>query len=45
MKARHRYDSWLTEKANKAIPAITRNIDHSILRGMMALLDAQTHEQ
>jgi len=30
MKAGHRYDSWLTEKVDKAIPAVTRNIDCSI---------------
>ncbi|CAI1861841.1 Uncharacterised protein [Serratia fonticola] len=30
MKAGHRYDSWMTEKVDKALPAITRNIDRSI---------------
>ncbi|MHA3363200.1 DUF4942 domain-containing protein [Yersinia enterocolitica] len=51
MKAGHRYDSWLTEKADKAMPAITRNIDRSIWRnlmlksGMMALMDAQARDQ
>ncbi|MBE0148627.1 DUF4942 domain-containing protein [Serratia sp. PL7] len=51
MKAEHRYDSWLTEKADKAMPAITRNIDRSIWRdlmlksGMMALMDAQARDQ
>jgi hypothetical protein len=51
MKAGHRYDSWLTEKVGKAIPAVTRNIDRSIWRdlmlksGMMALMDAQARDQ
>ncbi|ETS32579.1 restriction endonuclease subunit M [Photorhabdus temperata] len=51
MKAGHRYDSWLTEKADKAMPAITRNIDRSIWRdlmlksGMMSLMDAQARDQ
>lgn len=51
MKPRHRYDSWLTEKADKAMPAVTRNIDSSIWRdlmlksGMMALMDAQARDQ
>lgn len=62
MKAGHRYDSWMTEQVdnvsasnlgvdNKAMPAITRNIDCSIWRdlmlksGMMALMDAQARDQ
>lgn len=51
MKAGHRYDSWLTEKVDKAIPAVTRNIDRSIWRdlmlksGMMALMDAQARDK
>lgn len=51
MKSGHRYDSWLTEKTDRAIPAITRNIDRSIWRdlmlksGMMALMDAQARDQ
>ncbi|UYL03163.1 DUF4942 domain-containing protein [Pantoea ananatis] len=51
MKPGHRYDSWLTEKADKAMPAVTRNIDSSIWRdlmlksGMMALMDAQARDQ
>lgn len=51
MKAGHRYDSWLTEKADKAMPAITRNIDRSLWRdlmlksGMMALMDVQARDQ
>lgn len=51
MKAGHHYDSWLTENADKALPAITRNIDRSIWRdlmlksGMTALMDAQARDQ
>ncbi|NWC65224.1 DUF4942 domain-containing protein [Cedecea sp. P7760] len=51
MKSGHRYDSWLTEKADKAMPAVTRTIDRSIWRdlmlrsGMMALMDAQARDQ
>lgn len=51
MKAGHRYDSWMTEKVDKALPAVTRNIDRSIWRdlmlksGMMALMDAQARDQ
>jgi hypothetical protein len=30
MKAGHRYDSCLTETVDKAIPAVTRNIDRSL---------------
>ena len=51
MKLGHRYDSWLTEKADKAMPAVTRNIDSSIWRdlmlksGMMVLMDAQARDQ
>lgn len=51
MKSGHRYDSWLTEKADKAMPAVTHNIDRSIWRdlmlksGMMALMDAQARDQ
>ncbi|HDW2395912.1 TPA: DUF4942 domain-containing protein [Enterobacter cloacae] len=51
MKAGHHYDNWLTEKADKAMPAVTRNIDRSIWRdlmlrsGMMALMDAQARDQ
>lgn len=51
IKVGHRYDSWLTEKADKAMPAITRNIDRSIWcdlmlkSGMMALMDAQARDQ
>jgi hypothetical protein len=51
MKSGHRYDSWLTEKVDKALPAIIRNIDRCIWRdlmlksGMMALMDAQARDQ
>lgn len=51
MKSGYRYDSWLTEKADKAMSAVTRNIDSSIWRdlmlksGMMALMDAQARDQ
>lgn len=51
MKSGHRYDSWLTEPSEKAMPAITRNIDRSIWRdlmlksGMMALMDAHARDQ
>ncbi|MBO8135878.1 DUF4942 domain-containing protein [Dickeya fangzhongdai] len=51
MKSGHRYGSWLTEKADKAMPAVTRNIDSSIWRdlmlksGMIALMDAQARDQ
>ncbi|MHA0958538.1 DUF4942 domain-containing protein [Enterobacter cancerogenus] len=51
MKSGHRYESWLTEKSDKAMPAVTRNIDRSIWRdlmlksGMMALMDAHARDQ
>ncbi len=51
MKIGHRYDSWMTEKVDKALPAVTRNLDRSIWRdlmlkfGMMALMDAQARDQ
>ncbi len=47
----HRYDSWLTEKVEIAMKAITRNIERSIWRdlmlksGMIALMDAQARDQ
>ncbi|MCK8259033.1 DUF4942 domain-containing protein, partial [Erwinia amylovora] len=50
MKSGPRYNSWLTEKADKALPAIIRNIDRCIWRdlmlisGMMALMDAQARD-
>ncbi|MCS3608489.1 DUF4942 domain-containing protein [Erwinia rhapontici] len=51
MKSGHRYDSWLTEKPEKAMPAVTRNIDRSLWRdlmlksGMLSLMDAQARDQ
>ncbi|MDT3640850.1 DUF4942 domain-containing protein [Cronobacter sakazakii] len=51
MKSGHRYDSWLTETTEKAMTAITRNIDRRIWRdlmlksGMLALMDAQARDQ
>ena len=48
MKLGHRYDSWLTEKADKAMPAVTRNIDSSIWRDLMlksGLMDAEARDQ
>ena len=51
MKSWHRYESWLTEKADVAMPVITRNIDRFIWRdlmlksGMLSLMDAQAREQ
>lgn len=35
MKSGHRYDCWLTEKPEKAMPVITRNIDRSLWRDLM----------
>lgn len=51
MKFGHRYDSWLTEKVDKALPAIASNIDRSIWRdlmiksGMLSIMDAQARDQ
>lgn len=51
MKQGHRYDCWLMEKPEKAMPAITRNIDRSLWRelmlksGMLSLMDAQARDQ
>jgi len=51
MKSGHRYDSWLTEKADKALPAVTRNIDRGIWHdlmlksGMLALMDAKARDE
>ncbi|WGK56691.1 DUF4942 domain-containing protein [Pantoea sp. SS70] len=51
MKSGHRYDCWLMEKPEKAIPEITRNIDRSIWRelmlksGMLSLMDAEARDQ
>jgi len=51
MKQGHRYDCWLMEKLEKAMPAITRNIDRILWRdlmlksGMLSLMDAQARDQ
>lgn len=51
MKLGHRYDCWLMEKPEKAMPVITRNIDRSLWRdlmlksGMLSLMDAQARTQ
>ncbi len=51
MRQGHCYDSWLTEKVDTAISAITRNIDRSIWRdlmlksGMISLMDAQSRDE
>lgn len=51
MKQGHRYDCWLMEKPEKAMPAIARNIDRSLWRdlmlksGMLSLMDAQARDQ
>ncbi|HAT1685430.1 TPA: DUF4942 domain-containing protein [Klebsiella oxytoca] len=50
MRQGHRYDCWLMEKPDKAMKAITRNIDRSIWKdlmkksGMLALMDAQARD-
>lgn len=51
MRQGHGYDSWLTERVDTAISAITRNIDRSIWRdlmlksGMISLMDAQSRDE
>lgn len=51
MKQGHRYDCWLMEKPEKAMPAITRNVDRSLWRDLMlksdmlSLMDAQARDQ
>lgn len=51
MKAGHSYDSWLTETVDKAIPAVTRNLDRGIWRdlmkksGMLSLMDTAGRDQ
>ncbi|OKB66125.1 restriction endonuclease subunit M [Serratia marcescens] len=51
MRQGHGYDSWLTERVDTAISAITRNIDCSIWRdlmlksGMISLMDAQSRDE
>ncbi|VUT04554.1 hypothetical protein SB6423_04062 [Klebsiella pasteurii] len=51
MREGHRYDCWFTEKPDKAMKAITRNIDRRIWRdlmsksGMLALMDAEARDE
>lgn len=51
MKQGHRYDCWLMQKPEEAIPVITRNIDRNLWRdlmlksGMLSLMDAQARTQ
>jgi hypothetical protein len=51
MRQGHGYDSWLTERVDTAIKAITHNIDRSIWRdlmlksGMISLMDAQARDE
>lgn len=51
MRQGHSYDSWLTEKVDTAIRAITRSIDRSVWRdlmlksGMISLMDAQARDE
>jgi hypothetical protein len=51
MRQGHGYDSWLTEKVDTAIKAITRNIDRSVWRdlmlksGILSLMDAQDRDE
>ena len=51
MKSGHRYDCWLMEKPEKAMPVITHNIDRILWRdlmlksGMLSLMDAQARDQ
>lgn len=51
MRQGHGYDSWLTDKADTAIKAITRNIDRSVWRdlmlksGMISLMDVQARDE
>lgn len=47
----HRYDCWLVEAVDKALPIITRNIDCSLWRdlmlksGMLSLMDGQARTE
>lgn len=51
MREGHRYDCWFTETPDKAMKAITRNIDRRIWRdlmnksGMLSLMDAQARDE
>ncbi|TCZ55839.1 DUF4942 domain-containing protein [Klebsiella grimontii] len=51
MREGYRYDCWFTEKTDKAMKAMTRNIDRRIWRelmnksGMLSLMDAQARDE
>ena len=51
MREGHRYDCWFTEKTDKAMKAMTRNIDRRIWRelmnksGMLSLMDADARDE
>lgn len=51
MRDGHRYDCWFTEKTDKAMKAMTRNIDRRIWRelmnksGMLSMMDAQARDE
>jgi hypothetical protein len=51
MRQGHAFDCWLVQPVDKAMPAITRNIDRSIWRdlmlksGMLTLMDAEARSQ
>ena len=51
MRDGHSYDCWFTEKTDKAMKAMTRNIDRRIWRdmmnksGMLTLMDAQARDE
>ena len=51
MRDGHRYDCWFTEKTDKAMKAMTRNIDRRIWcdlmnkSGMLSLMDAQARDE
>ncbi len=51
MRDGHRYDCWFTEKTDKAMKAMTRNIDRRIWRdmmnksGMLTLMDTQARDE
>ena len=51
MREGHRYDCWFTEKPDKAMKAIIRNIDRRIWcdlmnkSGMLSLMDAQARDE
>ena len=51
MRQGHSFDYWLVQPVDKAMPAITRNIDCSIWRdlmnksGMLSLMDAHARDE